>query len=252
MERKSFAAGESVIEEGEIGEAAFVLARGRLKVQRSDGAILAELGPGAIFGEMALVTDAPRGASVVADEASQVLEMSRDALESAASRHPAIGTELSSFCRERMITNLMRHGALFAALPAAERSALIERFTEHHFEAGEALFEQGQEPGALYLIASGRVGVSHQEEGKAVELASLGAGDIVGEISLVLRRPANATVAAETEAVALELTRESFHEAIKEHPSILSELYEMATTRADETQSLVAQAVLDDEDILLL
>ena len=77
-------------------------------------------------------------------------------------------------------------------------------------------------------------------------------GDVVGEIGLVLRRPATATVTASHPTLALHLSREQFHEAIREHPTLLSELYELATKREEETRSVVAQQALDVEDIVLV
>jgi cAMP-dependent protein kinase regulator len=75
---------------------------------------------------------------------------------------------------------------------------------------------------------------------------------VVGEISLLLRRPATADVHAIHRTVALELTRERFQAAIREHTTLLSELYELATQRDEETRSVVAQEALDVEDVVLL
>ncbi|HJK89462.1 MAG TPA: cyclic nucleotide-binding domain-containing protein [Polyangiaceae bacterium LLY-WYZ-15_(1-7)] len=94
--------------------------------------------------------------------------------------------------------------------------------------------------------------VGKDADGDELRIAELGPGDVVGEISLVLRRPANATVRALHRTVALELTREEFQKAIKEHPTLLGELYEMATQREEETRTVVAQEALDVEDVVLL
>jgi CRP-like cAMP-binding protein len=89
-------------------------------------------------------------------------------------------------------------------------------------------------------------------DGDRVVLAQLGPGDVVGEISLVLRRPATADVVAAHTTVALALTQERFQAAIKEHPALLGELYELATRREEETRSVVAQEALDVSDVVLL
>jgi cAMP-dependent protein kinase regulator len=75
---------------------------------------------------------------------------------------------------------------------------------------------------------------------------------VVGEISLVLRRPATADVVAVHTTVALELTRDAFHAAIREHPGLLQQLYEVATSREEETRSVVAREALDVSDNVLL
>ncbi|MCB9624866.1 MAG: cyclic nucleotide-binding domain-containing protein [Sandaracinus sp.] len=245
-----------VVAQGEEGTEAFVVTRGMLRVVRRDGSeelTLAILGPGAIFGEMALVSEAPRAAAVVAGEAAALLVIAREALEKVAAKTPIVGQMLSSFCRQRMLSNLLRHSAILRAVDASHREALIGRFETKHFEAGHALVEEGAESDGLYLIASGAVEVVGKDaDGDELRIAELGPGDVVGEISLVLRRPANATVRALHPTVALELTRDELHKVIKTHPTLLAELYELATQREEETRSVVAQEAFDVEDVVLL
>jgi cAMP-dependent protein kinase regulator len=248
--------GQSFVEQGTEGREAFVLARGALEVVRTSGereVSLAALGPGAIFGEMALVSDAPRAASVRAVEPSLALVISRPVLEQLAAHEPALGQQLSRFCRRRMVSNLIRHSAILAAVAPEERQQLVDRFEAVTFEAGDALVREGDPGDGLFLIASGGVAVLGTDaEGDRVRLATLGPGDVVGEIALVLRRPATADVQAEHPTVALRLSREGFQEAIREHPGLLNELYAMATEREEETQSVVAQEALDVDDVVLL
>jgi cAMP-dependent protein kinase regulator len=258
LELRALARGQKAIEQGEEGREAFIVVRGTLQAERqgADGAssgVLAILGPGAIFGEMALVSEAPRAASVTATEGSLLLVASRDALEEIARTEPAIGKELASFCRARMMANLLRHSSILGAVAPAQRDDLVARFQTRTFQAGEALTTQGQETDGLYLVASGAVRVTGTDaDGDRIVLAELGPGDVVGEISLVLRRPATATVVASHPTVALHLPRERFQEAIREHPTLLSELYELATRREEETRSVVAQQALDVEDVVLV
>lgn len=73
---RSYATGEAVVEEGEEGAELFVVLGGKVQV-RSGESVLAELGPGQHFGEMALVDKAPRSASVVAAEDSKLLSIHR-------------------------------------------------------------------------------------------------------------------------------------------------------------------------------
>jgi len=258
---RDLATDELAIRQGEEGREAFVVVRGVLRAERMPPAgvegvgptVLAALGPGAIFGEMALVSDAPRAASVVAQEPVTLLVASREALEALASTEPAVGRELGAFCRARMIANLVRTSPLLRSIPAAERAEVIARFEAQTFREGEVLFEEGSEPSGLFLIASGGVRVSARDaSGDDVVVADLGPGDVVGEISIVLRRPATATVTASYPTVALELSRDKFHDAIRAHPAVLMELYQLATTRQDELHSVVAQEALDVTEVVLL
>jgi cAMP-dependent protein kinase regulator len=256
---REHAAGQTVMRQGEDGREVYLLVRGVLNVLREDaqkpgqGVLLAVLGPAALFGEMALVSQAPRAASVISVEPAQVLAVGRGPLEVLAQQDAAIARELGAFCQRRMLTNLLRHSRILSAVAPQQRQALIQRFTSRSFAPAELLVHKGEEGGSLFLVASGLVEVrSPDASGDDVVLAQLGPGEVVGEISLVLRRPATADVAAVHRTVALELTWTDFHDAIKEHPGLLAQLYEIATQREAELRSVVAQEARDISDTVLL
>lgn len=65
MQTASLPAGTPLIEEGEEGDAFFVIIDGTASVKKGDR-LLADVGPGASFGELALIDGEPRSASVIA------------------------------------------------------------------------------------------------------------------------------------------------------------------------------------------
>ncbi|MEX0948614.1 MAG: cyclic nucleotide-binding domain-containing protein [Acidimicrobiia bacterium] len=71
METATLAAGTTLIEEGEEGDALFVILEGSASVRRNDSEVAA-VGPGAWFGELALLDGEPRSATVVATEPTTV------------------------------------------------------------------------------------------------------------------------------------------------------------------------------------
>jgi CRP-like cAMP-binding protein len=73
---RTYAPGASVVKEGEEGLGFYLLLEGHVDVRRKNRR-LATLGPGQFFGEMALFTDQPRSADVVAAEPTRVLVLSR-------------------------------------------------------------------------------------------------------------------------------------------------------------------------------
>ena len=77
FQRQLFLPGEKVIEEGDAGSDAYVVATGSLEV-RTRGRAIGRLGPGDLFGEVALITQMPRTATVVATEHTDVMSLSRD------------------------------------------------------------------------------------------------------------------------------------------------------------------------------
>jgi CRP-like cAMP-binding protein len=190
---------------------------------------------------------------VVAVETSQVLVAPRAQLETIALKDPTLGRELGRFCHDRMVSNLMRHSALLSAIEPKKRSAVVGFFSSQSFQAGEVLVREGEEADRIFLLASGGVEVRGTDaDGDRVVLAQIGPGDVVGEISMVLRRPATADVVAVHATVALALTQERFRAAIKEHLPLLGVLYELATRREEETRAAVAGDTLDASDVVLV
>lgn len=251
-------AGKPVISEGEEGAEAYIVARGELEVRRVDEEdgrtiTLARLTNGALFGEMALLSRAPRAASVVANRPSILLVARREALEAVAEQLPAVGEELAAHCRRRMVANLVRTSKVLLSVAGKERPALVERFETRVFEKGDKLIEEGKDTSGLHLIASGEVAVIGHESGEPFVIATLGVGETVGEVALVLRRKANADVVAVHPSVTLHLPREDFLGLIRDHPAILAGLYMCAVERDEETTSVLAGstvALAEDYDLV--
>jgi cAMP-dependent protein kinase regulator len=255
-------AGKRVISQGEEGAEAYIVARGELEVRREgdgedDGPpstmTLARLTNGALFGEMALLSRAPRAASVVACRPSILLVARRDALEAVAEKRPEVGIELAAHCRRRMVANLVRTSPVLIPIDPSERPALVERFETKVYEKGEKLIAEGRETAGLHLVASGEVAVVGHEGGEPFVISTLGVGDVVGEVALVLRRKANADVVAVHPTVTLFLPREEFVILIREHPAILQSLYILAIERDEETSSVMSVSSVNvAEDYVLV
>lgn len=81
FERRSFRAGEVVTREGDPADCFFLVESGRVKVSKS--ADVVELGPGAHFGELGMLLEAPRTATVSAATDCEVLVLSVAALDAA-------------------------------------------------------------------------------------------------------------------------------------------------------------------------
>jgi ATP/ADP translocase/HEAT repeat protein len=73
-EVETYGPGARIFSEGELGEALYVIVRGRVTIRRGDTTI-ATLGPGEAFGEMAVLDSEPRSADAVAEEESEVLRI---------------------------------------------------------------------------------------------------------------------------------------------------------------------------------
>lgn len=99
---RQFGRGERVLSEGTLGESFFIVARGTMSVRKGiPERELALLDPGQYFGEMSLLTGAPRSASVWAAEDSVLYEISRPAFARLFEQNPGLDRTLSTILAER-------------------------------------------------------------------------------------------------------------------------------------------------------
>ena len=80
LPRKAFAPGETIIREGDVGDAAYMIASGQCRAYRTvegQQETLATMGVGDVFGEMALILDEPRAATVEAVDEVTVLVLDK-------------------------------------------------------------------------------------------------------------------------------------------------------------------------------
>ncbi len=87
------AAGDTIVTEGDASESMYVVVAGSLEVRRA-GKPLAFLDAGSHFGEMAMLTDAPRSATVRAATPCRLLVLKRDRLYDLVRRHPLVGAKV--------------------------------------------------------------------------------------------------------------------------------------------------------------
>jgi CRP-like cAMP-binding protein len=107
MEERAWDEGSVIFYQGEPGDAFYVVAEGQVQIEReldelSEPEVIAVLGPGDFFGEQALLSDAPRNATVVAATQCRLLSLSRDAFETYLRESEAAGTRVRAVARERV------------------------------------------------------------------------------------------------------------------------------------------------------
>ena len=93
-------AGRKIVREGEWSYEFFAIEKGTAEVRRGDQ-LLAELGPGDFFGEMGLVGDTRRNASVIATSPVTVIVMTAQAFRQTARELPEVASKIRAAIEER-------------------------------------------------------------------------------------------------------------------------------------------------------
>jgi CRP-like cAMP-binding protein len=243
LDYRVYQPGDIILREGDPGRSFFVISEGRVRVYktRTDGTELqlATLDEGAFFGEMAMLSGAPRTASIAAETETAVLEVTDKVVRQLVAKYPQVTATLKNFYRQRLVNNVMAISPLFKDFDSAERKSLIERFRMRQAKAGEVLVEQGKKSDGLYVVLHGAVNVSVNAKNGEVDLARLKEGDIFGEGSMLTREPATATVVAAVPSIVLKLPREQFQEMISTHPQVLALVSELTDKRRSATEAIL-------------
>lgn len=124
------AKGEIVFNEGDTGNVAFLLMVGQVEVRKWIGKTertLATLGAGTTVGEMSLLNNAPRTATVVAVDAARLLKVSRAAFHELASAHPEIAAKVYANMA-RMLADRLR--ALDEEVARSASAPKVEELTK--------------------------------------------------------------------------------------------------------------------------
>jgi len=98
IQKRKYYAGEILFQEGQIGKAVFIIKSGQVELIKNlasgEVMILGKLGPGQIFGEMALLEHRPRTAGARVIEDGEIFLLYTATLESLLKNHPNIGVKL--------------------------------------------------------------------------------------------------------------------------------------------------------------
>lgn len=125
---------------------------------------------------------------------------------------------------------------LFADCTSKELRHLAGSTRVDLLEPDQPLLSEGLPSNEAYVIVAGTAVV--RRDGR--EVARLGAGDVVGELGLLLQRPHSATVVAVTPLQVLALPREALHRAVDDLPGLGWRLLQTVATRLSDDVRAVA------------
>lgn len=123
------------------------------------------------------------------------------------------------------VVELLRRSSLFVELAPNEMEALARAAEQREFARDEVIFAMNEPADGLYVVASGRVKVSiPSTEGKEIIIATLGPGQIFGEMALLDDEPRSASVVAQLATTTYRIRRFDFQRLIDAHPAIARKL----------------------------
>lgn len=208
MEIRKARAKETVIEQGDDGDELFLVCSGSLRCQKtlenqSAPAFPKQLGRGDIFGELALLYNAPRAATVVAETDCLLFSLDRETfnriVRGAAAR------------RREAYQRLLSKVEILTDLRESEREKLCDCLRTETYRQGELVVRQGDAGRHLYFVMEGTAEAIQREGGSEKIVFEFAENDYFGELALINNAPRQASVRVTSERlVAAALDAESF------------------------------------------
>lgn len=130
--------------------------------------------------------------------------------------------------------------SVFSNLSVGRRKLLAESGTLFHLEKGQRLFSHGDPSEAAFAILTGEIEIAIPGlDGRAVWLARIGAGSVVGEMGALDGTPRATNATATRRCELLRIERALIHDALTAEPQAAMALIGVLTRRLRETDALV-------------
>ncbi len=239
MKLKRYKPGALLIREGDDAHAFYIVADGNVRVKKElvDGKEiqLAILGKGDFFGEMAIIGNAKRTASVEAVTDLEVFELSTLIFDNIIAKYASVRQILYKFYKNRLLHNLINTSPIFAGLEPSKRLSFLKLFKSKQIPANYHLLQQGGEITGLYIVVDGAIKVYRfLEETKRQDIATIARGGVVGEMSILTGERPVAFCSTINETWVLRLMPEDFLTLKRDYPKAVEYLSELYSDRVYE------------------
>lgn len=198
LEEKKIPENTEIIKQGDEGDFFYVVEKGTVDYL-VNGKVVNTSTDGSSFGELALMYNSPRAATVIAKTDCILWALDRMTFR----RILLDGTAK----RRSLYENFLKEVPVLQSLSPYERSKLADALNTKTFQSGENVVTEGEAGDNFYFIENGTAEVI--KEGHGV-VATLNKGDYFGELALLYDSPRQATVKAITPLKAVCLNKNGF------------------------------------------
>jgi len=137
---------------------------------------------------------------------------------------------------------LLRRVPLFAAIPPAKLKLLAFTSDKIVYDAGQVLFNQGDQGDAAYVLLSGTADILIDSPAGPIRVETIEANAMVGEIAILCDAVRTATIKATAHVEALRIRKEHFLRLLGESPEMAIEVMRVLADRLNHTTAALTEA----------
>ena len=242
MELKKYRNESLIIKEGDEADALYIILSGKVKILKEiddENIEIAQLEEGSFFGEMALISNSLRSASVESVGETELFVITKELLDEIILRYDTIRETLYQFYRNRLLYNIINFSPLLQDLNKERRLKLIKKFRSKRLYANQIIIEQGGDIPGLFLVLEGKIKVYRfLEDGSRQDIITVSRGAILGEMSLINNSKPMAYCSSVSKSWVLRLPPEDFDDLRKNYPEVINYLKDLKNNREYELDLL--------------
>ncbi|XP_067243082.1 cGMP-dependent protein kinase 1a isoform X1 [Chanodichthys erythropterus] len=196
-----------IIKEGDVGSLVYVMEEGKVEVTK-EGLKLCTMGPGKVFGELAILYNCTRTATVRTVTSVKLWAIDRQCFQTIMMR--------TGLIKHAEYMELLKSVLTFRGLSEEILSKLADVLEETHYEDGDYIIRQGARGDTFFIISKGKVTMTREDcpGQEPVYLRSMGKGDSFGEKALQGEDIRSANVIAAETVTCLVIDRDSYKHLI--------------------------------------
>ncbi|XP_056634129.1 cGMP-dependent protein kinase, isozyme 2 forms cD4/T1/T3A/T3B isoform X3 [Diorhabda sublineata] len=211
MYPEEYPAGSIIIQEGDVGSIVYVLEEGKVEVSR-ENKILHHLDSGKVLGELAILYNCQRTATIKAHTDCKLWAIERQCFQTIMMR--------TGLIRQAEYTDFLKSVPIFKTLPEDTLIKISDVLEETVYANGDYIIRQGARGDTFFIISKGKVKVTRKVPSSNNEefIRTLGKGDFFGEKALQGDdlRTANVIVDDPEGVTTLVIDRETFNQLISD------------------------------------
>jgi len=205
MEKKQIEEGNKVINQGDDGNCLYIVSDGNLGCTKSRENVeesIRDYKAGDLFGELALLYNCPRLASITAKSKCTLWSLDREAFNLLVKK-----SYMEQFAK---YNEFLKSVKLLENTTDEEKKKIAEVLKEQHFKKGEKIISEGDTGDLFYILAEGEAYAAKKTSKGEERVKDYKKGDYFGELALLNNTNRAASIYAEKDCVTLILDSASF------------------------------------------